>query len=63
MRKKVTTLCPTCGPDCCPEIFFDDSLPADKQVEIVDDFGGKISMSKKQLAIFVEQAKDGKIST
>jgi hypothetical protein len=61
MRKKITTLCPACGPDCCPVVSVDDSLPAEKQVEITDDFGGKISMSKAQLAIFVEQAKDGKI--
>ena len=62
MRTKITTLCPTCGPDCCPEIFVDNSLPVDKQVEITDDFGGKISMSKDQLATFVEQAKAGKIA-
>ncbi len=61
-RKHITTLCPFCGPGCCPQIFVDDSLPEEKQVEITDDFGGKISMSKEQLKAFVEQSKSGKIT-
>jgi len=40
----------------------DDSQPEEKQVEITDDFGGKISMSKEQLKAFVEQSKSGKIT-
>ncbi|WP_176786013.1 hypothetical protein [Propionivibrio dicarboxylicus] len=46
MRKKIATLCPACGPDCCPEIFINESSPAGKQIEIIDDFGGKIYLSK-----------------
>jgi hypothetical protein len=61
MRKHIATLCPACEPTCCPEVFVDDAMPAEKQVEITDDFGGKVFMSKDQLALFVGQAKAGKL--
>jgi hypothetical protein len=61
MKTHITTLCPTCGPDCCPVISLDSTLPEEKQIEIADDFGGKIYMSKQHFAALVEQAKAGKL--
>lgn len=46
-------------PEACPEVYVDDSLRAEKQVEITDDFGGRIYMSKAQLSSFVDKAKNG----
>ncbi len=62
MKSHITTLCPTCGPDCCPVISVDDDLPKEKQIEISDDFGGKVHMSRDQLKAFVDQAISGQIN-
>ncbi|MEK7634655.1 MAG: hypothetical protein AAB396_02115 [Patescibacteria group bacterium] len=58
MRKKIMVLCPCNGQNHCPEIFSDDSLSINRQIEITDDFGGKIFMSKAQFNVFIKRAKD-----
>jgi hypothetical protein len=46
----------SCG---CPELFVDDSAPADKQVIITDDFGQRVEMSLDQFSSIIEAAKTG----
>jgi hypothetical protein len=61
MREHVATLCPTCGPDCCPEIYFDSAESPERQVEIKDDFGNNIFMSKDQFSALISMVKEDKI--
>ncbi|MBX4209557.1 hypothetical protein KW799_02620 [Candidatus Parcubacteria bacterium] len=61
MKQRVILLC---GPGCCPacpEVFDNATAPAEKQVEITDDFGGKVAMSKSQFSVLVKSAKEGKL--
>ncbi|GAA4968948.1 hypothetical protein HD597_008689 [Nonomuraea thailandensis] len=46
----------SCG---CPELFVDETAPAERQVVIVDDFGQRVEMSLDQLGSIVEAAKSG----
>jgi hypothetical protein len=60
-KQHVTTLCAMPACEFCPKIYIDNEKPAAKQIEVNDDFGGKVFMSKEQLASFVDQAKEGKL--
>ncbi|UBU14828.1 hypothetical protein [Nonomuraea gerenzanensis] len=48
----------SCG---CPELFVDETAPADRRVVIVDDFGQRVEMSLDQLGSIVEAAKSGSL--
>jgi len=61
-KQHITTFCTTLTCEFCPKIYIDESKPAAKQIEINDDFGGKVFMSKEQLWAFVDQAKADKIN-
>ena len=62
LRKEIAVLCPCNGQNHCPKIYSDDSMSVDRQIEITDDFGGKIFMSKDKLNVLVKQASDGKLN-
>ncbi|MFR9676791.1 hypothetical protein [Streptomyces sp. TR06-5] len=54
----VATFCGQC--DCgCPQLFVDESAPADRRVVLTDDFGQRVQMSADQFASLVDQAKGG----
>lgn len=61
MKKSVVLLC---GPGCCPacpEVFEDAHATEMQQIEIKDDFGGLVKMSRSQFSVLVSSAKDGKL--
>lgn len=54
----VTTFCGQCS--CgCPELYVDPAAGEDRRVVITDDFGASIRMSLAQLAVIVDDARDG----
>jgi len=54
----VATFCGNCN--CgCPQLFVDESAPADRRIVITDDFGQQVRMSADQLGSLVEEAKAG----
>ncbi|MEU1276785.1 hypothetical protein [Streptomyces sp. NPDC005805] len=54
----VATFCGNC--DCgCPQLFVDESAPAERRVVITDDFGQQVRMSADQFASLVAEAKAG----
>lgn len=56
--RSIARFCGNC--DCgCPELFVDNSAPADKQVIITDDFGQRVEMSLDQFSSIIEAAKSG----
>ncbi|GAA4767463.1 hypothetical protein NPS70_10860 [Streptomyces sp. C10-9-1] len=56
----LATFCGKC--DCgCPQLFVDESAPAERRVVITDDFGQKVEMSADQFASLVEEAKAGRL--
>ncbi|MFF3861461.1 hypothetical protein [Streptomyces sp. NPDC002209] len=58
----VATFCGKC--DCgCPQLFIDESAPADRRVVITDDFGQKVQMSADQFGSIIEDAKAGKLDS
>ena len=46
---------------CCPQLCFDKDAEKSKQIVIVDDFGGSVHMSKKQMLDFIEKVRIGQI--
>lgn len=59
-------ICRMCDPDRqtgCPKVSFNKELPTDKQVEISDDFGGRVFLSVSQMANLVKQIKDGSLDS
>jgi hypothetical protein len=61
MKKSVILLC---GPGCCPacpEVFENASASEAQQIEIKDDFGNLVKMSKSQFSVLVTNAKNGKL--
>jgi hypothetical protein len=54
----VATFCKVC--DCgCPQLFVDESAPAEQRIVLTDDFGSRVRMSAGQFADMVAQAKSG----
>jgi len=54
----VATFCGQCS--CgCPELWIDPAADDDRRVVITDDFGQSIRMSLAQLAVIVDDARDG----
>jgi hypothetical protein len=43
---------------CCPTVNFDSLATPDKQVVIIDDFGGESRMSQEQFKIIIEKGKN-----
>jgi hypothetical protein len=58
----LATFCGECG--CgCPQLFVDESAPADQRIVLTDDFGSRVRMSTAQFADMVAQAKSGALDT
>ena len=56
--RHIATFCGQCS--CgCPELYLDESAPADLRVVITDDFGQRIQMSLDQLADLVAVVRRG----
>lgn len=54
----LTTFCGECG--CgCPQLYVDESAPAEQRIVLTDDFGSRVRMSAGQFADMVAQAKSG----
>lgn len=54
-----------CG-DCncgCPQLYVDDSAPAEQRIVLTDDFGCQVRMSAGQFADLLAQAKSGVLDT
>ncbi len=48
--------------DCgCPQMFVDESAPAERRVVITDDFGQRVQMSADQFGSLIEEAKAGRL--
>lgn len=58
----VMTFCGNCN--CgCPELFIDDSAPAERRMVLTDDFGQRIQMSAGQLRDLMEAVSSGALTT
>ncbi|WP_329200229.1 MULTISPECIES: hypothetical protein [unclassified Streptomyces] len=56
----VATFCGKC--DCgCPQLFVDESAPAERRIVITDDFGQRVEMSADQFGSLIEDAKAGRL--
>jgi hypothetical protein len=56
--RHVATFCGSCN--CgCPELFVDESAPAERRIVITDDFGQRIQMSVEQLGALISDVKHG----
>ncbi|MEU0393712.1 hypothetical protein ABZ208_13185 [Streptomyces sp. NPDC006208] len=54
----VATFCGNCS--CgCPQLFVDESAPAERRIVITDDFGQQVRMSADQFGSLVAEAKAG----
>jgi hypothetical protein len=54
----VATFCGQCS--CgCPELYLDPNADDERRVVITDDFGQRIQMSLAQLAVIVDDARNG----
>jgi len=54
----VATFCGQCS--CgCPELYVDPGAGDERRVVITDDFGQRIQMSLAQLAVIVDDARNG----
>lgn len=54
-----------CG-DCncgCPQLYVNESAPADQRIVLTDDFGCQVRMSADQFADMVTQAKSGALDS
>jgi hypothetical protein len=59
-RTPVATFCGNC--DCGrPQLFVDETAPAERRVVLTDDFGQRVQMSADQFSSLVEEAKAGKL--
>lgn len=62
----LATFCPDkcgCGDPNCPQVYIDDSAPAEQRIVLTDDFGSQVRMSAGQFADMVAQAKSGALDT
>lgn len=61
----LATFCDKC--DCndpgCPQLYVDDSAPADQRIVLTDDFGSRVRMSADQFADMITQAKSGALDS
>ena len=58
----VATFCGECG--CgCPQLFVDESAPAEQRIVLTDDFGSQVRMSAGQFGDLLAQAKSGALDT
>ena len=58
----LATFCDECS--CgCPQLFVDESAPADKRIVLTDDFGSQVRMSAAQFGDLLAQAKSGALDT
>ncbi|MGH3903584.1 MAG: hypothetical protein ACRDTE_05245 [Pseudonocardiaceae bacterium] len=58
----LATFCGKC--ECnCPQLFVDESAPADQRIVLTDDFGSRVRMSADQFADMVAQAKSGALDS
>lgn len=58
----LATFCGDCG--CgCPQLYVDESAPADQRIVLTDDFGSRVRMSTDQFADMVAQAKSGALDS
>ena len=58
----LATFCGQCN--CgCPQLYVDQSAPADQRVVLTDDFGSRVRMSTDQFADMVTQAKSGALDS
>jgi hypothetical protein len=58
----LATFCGECS--CgCPQLFVDDSAPAEQRVVLTDDFGSRVRMSAAQFGDLLAQAKSGALDT
>ncbi len=62
----LATFCPDkcgCGQPDCPQLYVDESAPADQRIVLTDDFGSRVRMSADQFADMVAQAKSGALDS
>jgi len=58
----LATFCGDCG--CgCPQLFVDESAPAEQRIVLTDDFGSQVRMSAGQFSDLLAQAKSGALDT
>lgn len=58
----LATFCGQCS--CgCPQLYVDESAPAEQRIVLTDDFGSRVRMSAVQFADMVAQAKSGALDT
>jgi hypothetical protein len=58
----LATFCGKCG--CgCPQLFVDESAPAEQRIVLTDDFGSQVRMSVGQFSDLLAQAKSGALDT
>ena len=58
----LATFCGDCG--CgCPQLFVDESAPAEQRIVLTDDFGSQVRMSAAQFGNLLTQAKSGALDT
>lgn len=56
------TFCGSCN--CgCPQLYVDESAPADQRIVLTDDFGSRVRMSTDQFADMIAQAKSGALDS
>ncbi|MCA1676283.1 MAG: hypothetical protein LC799_30270 [Actinobacteria bacterium] len=51
------------GVDHCPQLYVDESAPADQRIVLTDDFGSRVRMSTDQFADMIAQAKSGALDS
>jgi hypothetical protein len=62
----LATFCPDqcgCGRADCPQLFVDESAPAEQRIVLTDDFGSQVRMSAGQFSDLLAQAKSGALDT
>ncbi|MGH3793628.1 MAG: hypothetical protein ACRDSP_01930 [Pseudonocardiaceae bacterium] len=57
----LATFCKDCA--ACPQLYVDESAPAEQRIVLTDDFGSRVRMSAEQFADMVAQAKSGALDT
>jgi hypothetical protein len=58
----LATFCGEC-PCGCPQLFVDESAPAEHRIVLTDDFGSQVRMSAAQFGDLLAQAKSGALDT
>lgn len=59
----LATFCGTCNDCNCPQLYVDESAPADQRIVLTDDFGSRVRMSTDQFADMIAQAKSGALDS